>query len=108
MKVAILLIMTIKTMATLMMTMTKTTIMLMRVMRMVMMMTMMWMMVVVVNETVSAGCLFDGSVYAAGDKVVIEPCLAEITCLGQNRYSDITQLGWVNKCLIPNHAQGTP
>ena len=88
MKVAIMLIMTIKTMATLIMTMTKTTTLLMRVMRM----TMMWMMVVVVNETVSAGCLFDGSVYAAGDKVVIKPCLAEMTCLGQNRYSDITQL----------------
>ena len=57
-----------------------------------MMMTMMWM----VNETVTAGCLFDGRVYAAGDKVVIEPCLAEMTCLGQNRYYDITQLGWVN------------
>ncbi|KAK7099766.1 hypothetical protein V1264_022822 [Littorina saxatilis] len=41
----------------------------------------------------NAGCLLDGTVYAKGDKIIIQPCLAELTCLGNNDYSEITSLG---------------
>ncbi|KAK7502252.1 hypothetical protein BaRGS_00006616 [Batillaria attramentaria] len=38
------------------------------------------------------GCLFDGRVYAKNDKIIIQPCLAEMTCLGSNEYSEPKQL----------------
>ncbi|XP_052776020.1 uncharacterized protein LOC128213942 [Mya arenaria] len=35
-----------------------------------------------------SGCLYDGTVYGVGDKIIIQPCLAEMTCLGNNVLSD--------------------
>ncbi|KAH3867361.1 hypothetical protein DPMN_030488 [Dreissena polymorpha] len=41
------------------------------------------------------GCLFDGRVYQAGEKVIIANCLGEMTCLGRNNYSPIVSYGGV-------------
>merc|ERR1711963_1069532 len=43
-----------------------------------------------------SGCLFDGRVYAKDDVITIQPCLAQMTCLGNNAYSDLQSLG--GKC----------
>ena len=41
----------------------------------------------------SAGCLYDGKVYSAGDVITIQPCLAQMTCQGYNSYSYPKSLG---------------
>merc|ERR1712154_590347 len=41
------------------------------------------------------GCLFDGRVYQPGDVITIGGCLARMTCLGNNLYSDMEQLGGI-------------
>ncbi|XP_045159305.1 uncharacterized protein LOC123524853 [Mercenaria mercenaria] len=40
-------------------------------------------------------CLFDGRVYATGETIMIPSCLGEMTCLGRNKYSPITEFGGV-------------
>ena len=47
------------------------------------------------SPSLPPGCLFDGSVYGKGDVITIQPCLAQMTCLGNNLYSAVKQLGWV-------------
>ena len=42
---------------------------------------------------ITAGCLFDGRVYAAGQTIIIGNCEATLTCLGYNSYSEKTMLG---------------
>lgn len=49
------------------------------------------------------GCWFDGTVYSSGEKIVIPNCLGEMTCLGQNSYSDITSYGCVHFKYLTEH-----
>merc|ERR1711936_684191 len=45
------------------------------------------------------GCLFDGRVYQPGDVIMIGHCLARMTCLGNNNYGAMEQLG--GQCPTP-------
>ncbi|KAL3868976.1 hypothetical protein ACJMK2_041721 [Sinanodonta woodiana] len=47
------------------------------------------------RNTGQTGCLFDGKVYLKNEKIMIGHCLAEMTCLGNNLYSDAVALGGV-------------
>ncbi|XP_052102812.1 uncharacterized protein LOC127736271 isoform X3 [Mytilus californianus] len=38
------------------------------------------------------GCLFDGTVYAANEEIIIPSCLGKMTCLGNNNLGPITSL----------------
>jgi len=42
-----------------------------------------------------SGCVYDGRVYGKGDVITVQPCLAQLTCLGDNNFSQITMLGGV-------------
>ena len=39
------------------------------------------------------GCMYDGKAYQTGDVVMIQKCLAQMTCLGDNNFGELKQLG---------------
>ncbi|XP_071150839.1 uncharacterized protein [Mytilus edulis] len=44
---------------------------------------------------IEEGCLFDGTMYGTGDKIIISHCLGAMTCMGNNVYSSLEQYGGV-------------
>ncbi|XP_063428501.1 uncharacterized protein LOC134711665 [Mytilus trossulus] len=50
---------------------------------------------IVAAVPIDEGCLFDGTMYATGDKIIISNCLGAMTCMGNNVYSSLEQYGGV-------------
>ena len=39
--------------------------------------------------------MFDGTMYASGDKIIIRHCLGAMTCMGDNQYDHLESYGYV-------------